>query len=115
MTTEPRTVLQCEDEELVRYGLRWQGHDHAIVEPMDDGYWTPWHIASATIARLEAELAEVRQLNADLTQKLEVAGNEGWAKGMREAAKMADEHNSYAKLGERLSFNDLAQAIRSKL
>jgi hypothetical protein len=40
MTTPPKNP-----DALVRYGLNWEGHDHAIVEPMPDGYWTPWHVA----------------------------------------------------------------------
>lgn len=32
---------------LPRYGLRWNGPTQPLAVPMDDGYWTPWHIASA--------------------------------------------------------------------
>jgi hypothetical protein len=30
---------------LPRYGLRWNGPQQPIAVPMDDGYWTPWHLA----------------------------------------------------------------------
>lgn len=30
---------------LPRYGLRWNGPDQPIAVPMEDGYWTPWHLA----------------------------------------------------------------------
>jgi hypothetical protein len=30
---------------LPRYGLRWNGPQQPIAVPMEDGYWTPWHLA----------------------------------------------------------------------
>ncbi|WP_178125751.1 hypothetical protein [Pseudomonas sp. EMN2] len=30
---------------LPRYGLRWNGPTLPLAVPMDDGYWTPWHLA----------------------------------------------------------------------
>lgn len=30
---------------LPRYGLRWNGPQLPLSVPMDDGYWTPWHLA----------------------------------------------------------------------
>jgi hypothetical protein len=30
---------------LPRYGLRWNGPSEPLAVPMDDGYWTPWHLA----------------------------------------------------------------------
>lgn len=32
---------------LLRYGLRWSGPTEPLAVPMDDGYWTPWHLATA--------------------------------------------------------------------
>lgn len=34
-----------EGEGLPRYGLRWNGPQQPLSVPMDDGYWTPWHLA----------------------------------------------------------------------
>ena len=31
---------------LPRYGLRWNGAQLPLATPMDDGYWTPWHLAA---------------------------------------------------------------------
>lgn len=31
--------------DLPRYGLRWNGPQQPLAVPMNDGYWTPWHIA----------------------------------------------------------------------
>lgn len=45
--------------ELVRYGLRWKGHDNAVCEPVADGYWTPWREAADAIARLVQERDEL--------------------------------------------------------
>lgn len=28
--------------------------------PMPDGYWTPWHIAEAEVARLKADFTDMR-------------------------------------------------------
>lgn len=36
---------------LPRYGLRWNGPVEPIAVPMDDGYWTPWHLADAAYRR----------------------------------------------------------------
>lgn len=30
---------------LPRYGLRWNGPSQPLSVPMNDGYWTPWHLA----------------------------------------------------------------------
>ncbi|QXH42213.1 hypothetical protein [Pseudomonas sessilinigenes] len=35
-----------EGEGLPRYGLRWNGPQQPLATPMDDGYWTPWHLAN---------------------------------------------------------------------
>lgn len=34
---------------LPRYGLRWNGPDKPLAVPMDDGYWTPFHLAERQI------------------------------------------------------------------
>lgn len=39
---------------LPRYGLRWNGPQLPLSVPMDDGYWTPWHLAAQLHAELEA-------------------------------------------------------------
>lgn len=31
---------------LPRYGLRWNGPQQPLATPMDDGYWTPWHLTN---------------------------------------------------------------------
>ncbi len=35
-----------EGEGLPRFGIRWNGPQEPLAVPMDDGYWTPWHLAS---------------------------------------------------------------------
>jgi hypothetical protein len=35
---------------MPRYGLRWNGPSDPLSVPMGDGYWTPWHLASAAVA-----------------------------------------------------------------
>lgn len=36
-----------EGEGLPRFGLRWNGPGQPLSVPMDDGYWTPWHLANS--------------------------------------------------------------------
>ncbi|MBU0808732.1 MAG: hypothetical protein KKD30_02285 [Gammaproteobacteria bacterium] len=36
-----------EGEGLPRFGLRWNGPGQPVSVPMDDGYWTPWHLAKS--------------------------------------------------------------------
>lgn len=31
---------------LPRYGVRWNGPTEPLAVLMDDGYWTPWHLAN---------------------------------------------------------------------
>lgn len=33
-------------EGLPRFGIRWNGPTEPLAVPMDDGYWTPWHLAA---------------------------------------------------------------------
>ena len=32
---------------LPRYGIKWNGPKEPLAVPMDDGYWTPFHLAEA--------------------------------------------------------------------
>ncbi|MGN8276643.1 hypothetical protein [Pseudomonas sp. SMN5] len=41
-------------EGLPRYGLRWNGPQQPLAVPMDNGYWTPWHLADQLRAENEA-------------------------------------------------------------
>lgn len=43
-------------EGLPRYGLRWNGPTTPLSVPMDDGYWTPWHLANAEAERQREEV-----------------------------------------------------------
>lgn len=36
------------DSPLIRYG-RAKAESGVLLEPMDDGYWTPWHIANGML------------------------------------------------------------------
>lgn len=39
-------------EGLPRYGINWNGPEQPLTVPMDDGYWTPYHLALARNAEL---------------------------------------------------------------
>jgi hypothetical protein len=48
---------------LPRYGLRWNGPQQPLAVPMDDGYWTPWHLAERIGVQLDVSedtLATIR-------------------------------------------------------
>lgn len=45
--------------ELQRYGLEWKSETDFVCHPMNDGYWTPWHIAEDKIAELRRQLQSV--------------------------------------------------------
>ena len=49
---------------MPRYGLQWNGPTKPLSAPMDDGYWTPWHLASAANERLQARVAELESDDA---------------------------------------------------
>lgn len=40
---------------LPRYGLRWNGPTQPLAVPMDNGYWTPWHLADQLRIECEAQ------------------------------------------------------------
>ena len=46
---------------LLRYGIKWNGDRQPISTPMDDGYWTPYHLALAQNAELVAQVGGLRQ------------------------------------------------------
>ena len=59
-------------EGLPRYGLRWNGPTQPVVVPMDDGYWTPFHLA----AHLRDDLAALeRNFDATISAQDEVLTN----------------------------------------
>ena len=41
---------------IVRYGRDQSRPQGPLLVPMDDGYWTPWHIADAEVTRLRIAL-----------------------------------------------------------
>ena len=57
-------------EGMPRYGLQWNGPTNPLSVPMDDGYWTPWHLANAEVERLQARVAEQSEVLTDLAVKL---------------------------------------------
>jgi len=49
-----------EGYDVPRYGIRWNGPTEPITVPMEDGYWTPWHLADIAIAKVERERDKAR-------------------------------------------------------
>lgn len=64
-----------EGEGLPRYGLRWNGPQQPLSVPMEDGYWTPWHLAAA----LDAENAALKHRCGMLGLELENAERDALA------------------------------------
>jgi hypothetical protein len=74
---------------LERWGIKYQGPREPHCIRMDDGYWTPWHVAEATISSAQAE-------NDRLTARLtEQAFNEAAVLG--EMWKELDEQRARAE------------------
>lgn len=54
---------------LPRYGVRWNGDNKPITVPMDDGYWTPFHLANQRALDAEKRADELEQARNILTIK----------------------------------------------
>jgi hypothetical protein len=68
-------------EGLPRFGLRWNGPQQPLATPMEDGYWTPWHLAGQLKtentdlhATLQAAKGEIERLKGE---------NEALRRGMK--------------------------------
>ena len=55
---------------LDRFGIEWTGPKTPIAVHMDDGYWTPWHLAHAELVELRKKNAELESHNLGLTKTL---------------------------------------------
>jgi hypothetical protein len=47
-----------EGEGLPRYGIQWNGPKSPLSVVMDDGYWTPWHLANQKLSPTSAAVPE---------------------------------------------------------
>ena len=65
--------------DLIRYGLEWRGPKEFIPAEMDDGHWTPWHIAADKIEELDSQNLTLRK-NIEsverIQEKLEAENNQ---------------------------------------
>ena len=61
---------------LPRYGIRWNGPTEPISVPMDDGYWTPWHLAQAQIQQAVDAFHDASRLRSLIQQARIKAENE---------------------------------------
>jgi len=67
---------------MPRYGFRWNGPTDPLAVPMSDGYWTPWHLASAEVQRLTDERDKARTRLAMMTdwhENMCRSSERGWA------------------------------------
>jgi hypothetical protein len=58
-----QTRAKSDGGELPRYGIEWVGPRKPIAVPMDDGYWTPWHLANQELSAASAVVQEERGTN----------------------------------------------------
>ena len=75
-----------EGEGMPRYGLHWDGPTKPLSVPMDCGYWTPWHLASAENKRLQTRVTSYRY-NVEMAEIL--------IEGFLECARSNDPCNPY--------------------
>jgi hypothetical protein len=47
---------------LPRYGLRWNGPGQPVSVPMEDGYWTPFHLALEELEVHQADAERYRDI-----------------------------------------------------
>jgi len=59
------------DGSIRRYGIKWNGPQQPLALPMGDGYWTPWHIATEEIGRLNGLVEEAKILLITITRLAE--------------------------------------------
>lgn len=52
---------------IPRYGIRWNGPTEPMSVPMEDGYWTPWHLAHRQIEYLVWDRNRLERLLAGFT------------------------------------------------
>lgn len=55
-------------EQPPRYGLKWNGPEQPLSVPMNDGYWTPFHIAEASINALVQAVHDERSKRPTVEQ-----------------------------------------------
>lgn len=61
-------------KELPRYAIRWNGPTKPMATPMSHGYWTPFHMAYAEVARLTLR-EDQRVVSVDLLASLDTGAN----------------------------------------
>lgn len=53
---------------MPRYGIRWNGPESPLAVPMDDGYWTPFHLAQAERDELTAVRLSFHERGMEITR-----------------------------------------------
>lgn len=104
MAGDPRRAGNDEGKDeamttLERWGVSWKGQTGPVMVQIEDGYWTPWHIAQAAV-------------NAAILNWGGVAKNH--QKKAIEEAKCALERAEHLafELGDSLSANQMTDALK---
>lgn len=96
------------DEGLPRYGLRWNGPKEPLSAPLDDGYWTPWHLADV----VRQELDRLKNQNKELQKERdELSGR--YHLVMHERDELTEENENLIRDNRRV--RELAIDARRKL
>lgn len=66
--SSPSSAASSREEiaQLERYAILWRGQTEPVCVGQSDGYWTPWHLAQASLAHLHEEIATVTKERDDL-------------------------------------------------
>jgi len=75
---------------LPRYGISWNGQYEPITKPMDDGYWTPWHLADEVKQERDELAAHVERLREGLNDAIEALVSETMESGLVEESEIHD-------------------------
>jgi hypothetical protein len=73
--------------DLKRYGIKWTGLNTLQHVPMEDGHWTPWHLAEETLADKNKKIAELEESVSILQQQIEKALYDQPANKLEQRAK----------------------------
>lgn len=78
--------------ELQRFGLQWKSETDFIPTPMEDGYWTPWHLADQKLLHEKSEREKTESLAVSLSDEVTLL--------KRQMAQMQSRINDLVKAGE---------------
>jgi len=92
----PESVTEAVDGKLPRYGISWNGPSKPIPTPMEDGYWTPWHLANRIIQEHHSAAPDINVgvlKEYDRRDRQNAVYNTAFAKAIEEGATVEQAHD----------------------